>query len=470
MFSFTKFTLARQFLLVSLLILLSGMVIIGLWVGQQIEIGVMNRTAAITSLYVDSFVSPHLQNLSRTGQLDSDEVAALSRLLAETSLGQRIVAFKIWAPDGHILYSPNSHLIGRQFTVSRNLAQAFAGEVNSEMSDLNEPENEYERQLWDTLIETYAPTWADGDGKIIAVSEFYQTPDDLQAEIGAAQLRSWLVVGVATLVMYLLLAGIVGRASNMILTQQAHLQDTVSQLRMLLAQNEQLHDRVRRAAARTTTLNERFLRRISADLHDGPGQDLSLALLRIEALVESCGHCPVPVAAGRAVADDFRTVQTALESALAELRAISAGLRLPQIGSLSPTETVQRAIRDYQRKTQCQVTLTLADLPADAPLPVKITLYRLLQEALANGYRHAGGAGQIVRIEKEGGEELRLEVADAGQGFDPETIPANGRLGMAGMRERVEILGGRFEVESLPGQGTTVRAYLPLTVPEVEDV
>ncbi len=75
------------------------------------------------------------------------------------------------------------------------------------------------------LIETYAPIWAEGGGEVIAVSEFYQLPDDLQAEIRAAQLRSWLVVGLATLAMYLLLAGMVGRGSNTIREQQTDLRD-----------------------------------------------------------------------------------------------------------------------------------------------------------------------------------------------------------------------------------------------------
>jgi len=468
MFTFTKFTLAQQFMVVSLLILLSGMVVIGLWVGKQIEIGVTNRTAAVTSLYVDSFVSPHLQDLPRTNQLEPEQLVALRQLLSETPLGKRIVSFKVWSPDGRILYSPNPNLIGRQFARDNGLTEALAGEVNSEVSDLDEPENEYERQLWNELIETYAPVWAEDGSKVIAVSEFYQTPDDLEVEIRAAQLRSWLVVSVATLAMYALLAGMVGRASKIIQTQQADLLENVIQLRTLLAQNEQLNERVRRAAARTTALNERFLRRISADLHDGPGQDLALALLRIDSLVESCGRCPVQVSEGLTVADDFRTVQTALKSALDEVRTISAGLRLPEIYSLSTAQTACRAIRDYERKTQHQVELVLDDLPEDAPLSVKITLYRIVQEALANGYRYANGAKQKVQL-KTDGENLCLKITDSGDGFDPEAISLDGHLGLAGMRERVEILGGHFDIDSQLGRGTKIRAHLPLNIPEANE-
>jgi|CXWL01.1.fsa_nt_gi signal transduction histidine kinase len=468
MLTFTRLNLARQFLLLSFLILLSGMLIIGTWVGQQIEIGVVNRTAAVTALYVDSFIAPHLQELTRTDRLDTAHLEALGSLLAGTPLGQRIVAFKVWGPDGRILYSTNPALIGREFPMSAELALAFSGEVHTEISSLSEPENEFEREQWPRLIETYAPVRVEGASNIVAVSEFYQTTDDLEREVWAAQLRSWLVVITATLAMYLLLAGLVGRASRTILVQQSDLRDKVTQLTELLTQNEQLHDRVRRAAARTTALNERFLRRVSADLHDGPGQDMGLALLRIEAVADVCSTCAVAVAKGRTVSDDFRTVQSALKSALADLRAISAGLRLPEIKRLSPTETAERAVRDYERKTGRAVTLTMNDVPGDAPLPVKITLYRLLQESLANGLRHAGGVGQWVTLATNEGE-LTVEVADSGKGFDPQALAADGHLGLAGMRERVEILGGTFAVASVPGEGTVIRAQLPLTVPEVED-
>ncbi|MEK7809691.1 MAG: sensor histidine kinase, partial [Chloroflexota bacterium] len=243
--------------------------------------------------------------------------------------------------------------------------------------------------------------------------------------------------------------------------------DKVSQLTDLLAQNKLLHERVRRAAARTTALNERFLRRLSADLHDGPGQDLSLALLRIESLAEVCANCVVAVTKGRAVSDDFRTIQTALQSALKDLRAIASGLRLPEVGTLSLAETAERAVRDYERKTGKMVALAIGGIPVDAPLPVKITSYRLLQESLANSYRHASGVDQRIDL-KESDGQLIIEVTDAGQGFDPKIMNVDGRLGLAGMRERVEILGGTFEVQSEAGAGTTIRAHLPLAVPEVE--
>lgn len=468
MFTFSRFNLSRQFLLACFFILLIGMIVIGTWVGWQIEIGVANRTAAITALYVDSFISPHLQSLAYTDKLNVEHLASLDALLTNTPLGQRIVTFKVWGSDGTILYSTNPSLIGRKFPITAELAHAFSGEVQTEISNLTEPENEFERGQWSRLIETYAPVRKVGTSTVVAVSEFYQTTEDLEREVRAAQMHSWLVVSATTIVIYLLLTGLVGRASNTIVFQQSELRDKVAQLSTMLMQNEQLHNRVSRAAARTTALNERFLRRIATDLHDGPGQDLALALLRIDELAEICTACMVPKLKRRAASDDFGTIQSALRSALDDMRAILAGLRLPEIGQLTIAETAERAIRDFERKTEARVALAVGSLPAEASLSVKITLYRILQESLANSFRHAGGASQRVNIAgKEG--QLIVKISDDGPGFNERTIIPDTHLGLVGMRERVEILGGTFEVKSAPNKGTLIRACLPLTLLDVDD-
>ena len=468
MFAFTRLSLARQYLLVSFLILFCGMLIMGVWVGKQIEIGVTRRTSAVTALYVDSLISHHLQYLVDTDVPDISHETEIDTILTTTPLGQRIVAFKVWAPDGRILYSTNQALVGLQFPIAGGLKKAFDGDVYTEISDLNNEENIYEQPGWSQLIETYAPVKAKGESKVIAVIEFYQTMDELKGETQAAQQRSWIVVSVSTVVIYLLLAGLVGRASNTILAQQKDLREKVTQLTGLLEQNKQLHSRVSRAAARTTALNERFLRRIAADLHDGPGQDLALALLRIDELAEVCAPCMVFAVKRRAVSDDFVTIQSALRSALSDMRATLAGLRLPEIGQLSITETAERAVRDYERKSGAAVGLNVNDVSVEAPLPVKITLYRILQESLANGFRYADGASQRVSIaDKEG--QLIIEISDDGPGFNTRAALADDHLGLVGMRERVEILGGTFELASAQDDGTLIRARLPLTLLEVDD-
>jgi len=463
MFAFTKFSLARQFLLISLVILVAGMLAIGTWISRQIEQSVLNRTAAITALYVDSFVSPHLQSLQDSSNLSSNDLVELDRLLTETSLGQQIVSYKVWSTEGEILYNAAPEQIGRNYGIGDDLGDALNGDVSTLVSDLNDPENEYERRSWVRLIETYAPVRAVGTEDIIAVSEFYQLPDDLMTEIRTAQLRSWFVVGAATLAMYLLLAGLVGRASNTILLQQEALEEKLAQVQDLLTKNRKLNRKLRRAAGRTTALNERFLRRISADLHDGPGQDLALALMRIEPMAEFCATSNHKAPGLKAQLDNIQIIDNSVTSALKDLRAISAGLRLPELTHLSPEEVVRRALRSYQRKSGQSVTLELEDLPVDAPVSLKITLYRVLQESLMNGYVHSGGAEQSVTVKQSNGS-IVAQVSDTGKGFNPQTTAQDGNLGLIGMRERVELLSGTFAVDSAPGKGTIVQVTIPLEI------
>lgn len=468
MVAFSRLSLSRQFLLASLPILLMGMLAVGWWVGKTIERGVVHRLGGVTSHYVESFVSPHLQNLTHADALEDANRAALESLLVDTPLGKRIVAFKIWDRSGRVLYSTDAALIGRTFAIGEGLAAALAGDVHSEVSELSGSENEAERRKWSRLIETYSPIHADKLGTVIAAAEFYQPTDELFREIRAAQLRSWLVVAAAMLLMYLCIFGLVRSGSRTIDAQRRQLSDKVTELSNLVALNVQLRDKVRRAAVRTTALNERFLRRISADLHDGPGQDLALALMRCETLAEICSTCPQRYVGQRSPKDDFRSIHTALQSALADLRSISLGLSLPEIDGLLGNDIAGRAVRDFERKTGAKVALTSACDSSDISLPVKITLYRVLQESLANGLRHGGGSELRAEVSSTRGQ-LAITVSDNGVGFDPGVVNTEGRIGLQGMRERVELLGGSFQLETALGQGTTIRVNLPMQIAGIED-
>lgn len=443
-------SLAARFLLANLLVLLGAGVVLGAWVGQQIEMGVLTRTAAVTALYVDSVVSPELQGLARSGTLDESRVQTLDRLTVRADLGQHIVSLKIWATDGTVLYSPVRSLIGAQFPVEGGLARAVRGEVAAEMSDLSEQENGYERTHWTHLVEIYAPVRADVGGEILGVMEIYQLPTDLEAEVRSSQLRSWGIVALTMAVTYGLFAGIVRGGSDTIARQGSALAARVLELQRVLAENRRLQTRIAQAARRSTTLNELSRRRISADLHDGPGQVLALALLRLE---DGPSRGPISEA-------DLATVRRAVNDALVDIRAIAADLRMPALAPLAVRDIAERAIYDHERRTGTAVRLDVGELRAEVPLATKIALLRTLQEALSNATRHGKGLGVTVRLRAE--DRLQLEVSDAGPGFDPTAPEQEEHLGIAGMRERTEILGGSFSITSTPGAGTTVRAAWPL--------
>lgn len=459
-------SLSRQFLITSLPVVALMVAVIGTLVAREVKTRVVNRVGSVTGLYVESFVAPHTQTLLTADDLTAQDRFELRKLIDNTPLGERIVALKVWRPDGRIVYSKSAEMIGRSFPIEDGMRTALNGSIQAKISELDSDENEMESGRWDRLIETYVPIHGDGTGKVIAVVEFYQTTDEVEEEAMVAQRNSWGGVAGTVLMVYLSLFWLVHRGSRTIDRQREALREQVKQLSALISQNRTLNERVRRAAFRSTTVNEQQLRQISADLHDGPGQDMGLALMQVESLLHDymqSGHNPAAAATY-----SMESIRTSLMSALADLRAICGGLRLPEIEQLTLADVAQRAVRDYERKSGAKVFSVLDITYEVAPLPVKIALYRLLQESLSNGYRHAGGAGQRVEI-RTANDWLTATITDTGNGFDLATATHKGRQGLVGMRERAELLGGSFHIWSTRGQGTLVRVALPLKTPEMQD-
>lgn len=452
-------TLARRFLLVSLVVVIGAGLSVGWLLGQLIETSAINRTTDVTALYVENFVAPQLQSLRTSSTLTQQEIDSLQGLMS-TGLRERVVTLKIWSTSGTVLYCPEAALIGRSFPMTGDRGRAAQGAVTGDISNLTDPENVYERQHWSHLLEIYMPIRAAGSPLIIAVAELYQLPNDLEAEVSQDRLQAWAFVAVGALLAYLALAFVVRQGSRKIVSQEADLRAKVAELSDLLGRNAELDQRVRRAAARSTALNELERRRIGSDLHDGPSQALAFAMLRLDAVGEAR-----PEEDG----EEFRNVRLALDDALREMRGIAAGLRSPEMEEATVAEIVSRAVADHRRKAGTAVSVDVGDLPAQAPLATKIALYRILSEALSNASRHGKGADVRVSAACTDDGMLVAEIADAGPGFDPKKRRAEGHLGLAGMRERAELLGGRVEVDSKPGAGTRIRAYLPLRGEAVED-
>jgi signal transduction histidine kinase len=244
--------------------------------------------------------------------------------------------------------------------------------------------------------------------------------------------------------------------------QRAELQEKVEHLHQLLEQNETLRHRLVLAATRSTALNERFLRRLSAELHDGPAQDLGFALLKLDSGELNNATQQLPVTGRKQYAQELERIQSAISRALNEMRAIASGMCLPELEHLSLVATLERVIQTHKRRTQSDVTLLIERSPVEVPLTIKITAYRIVQESLANAFKHGGGQNQTVRLFAKP-EEVLLEISDQGPGFElTNTLEHSERLGLVGMRERAESLGGNFLVITAPGQGTKVSVSLPL--------
>ena len=450
-------SLAQRFALACLVVLVTGALAIGQWVSREIESAVIRRTSAITALYVDSIVSPYLKGIETGAGLSESDSRALGTLLAGTSLGEKVVSFKVWSTEGDVLFATNPEQAGRRYPISGDLRQALGGSVHSDISDLDEVENRLERERWPQLVETYSPVFS-AKGLVTSVVEFYQLPDDLTAEVHRSQRRGWAIVGSSTIVMYFLLVGLVASGSRTITRQNRGLKTAFDQQTTLEQRIRSLNQRLRRAAGAKAQTDEQVLQRIMQDLHDGPTQDLALALLRFEA-IRRPGAPPEEQ-------ESLQTVQFAVRHALEEVRNITTGLRLPQLDGLGWRETVEKAVSEHHLRTDTVVHLEAMEVD-EAPDPAqRIAAYRVVQEALSNASHHAGTREQWVKLAADRAW-VTITVEDRGAGFDDasqesSTRVRRARLGLQGMRDRTELLGGTFMVTSAPGKGTTVEVRIPL--------
>lgn len=454
---FERVSLARQFLLVGAVVLALSGATIGAWIDHQIEAREVNHAAEGAALYVESILAAPLKELVEQGSLSPGTSGLLDSIFVAGPLARKVVRFKLWTADGRIQYSSHPEQTNLQFPLHDHQAYAFSGQLHASITELDGPDNAAERARWHRLIEIYVPLRLRGNDTVSAVAEFYESMEDVEVDIRADQRQSWLAIVFATLLLFLGLYALVHRASQTITGQQSDLNTQLADLRGLLADNRAMNARLQQAGALTTSMTELSLRRIAADLHDGPTQDLALALLTVDERWGEATHAPKPAEVTR--------LRECLQRAMVMLRNIAGGLVVPGMAQLSLADVVRRAVSDASRKAGCSIGIEVDDGLGEAPEAVKITAYRVVQEALTNCLRHAPGHCPCVAARLEGGHVV-LQVTDQGPGFDTRNPPESGHLGLAFLRERVQLLAGTIEVQSSPGHGTVIRARLPL-LPQV---
>lgn len=446
---------STQFVIAAALILGLTMFFVGKLVSARIERAAVQSAAEAGAHYMEAFLEPYVQEMSRDNGLSPQSIKSLDRLMESRSLKRHIVSIKIWRADGTVVYGTDKSITNRKFPMDE-IAEALKGNVVTDLEDLDQEENEFERKLNVPLYEIYAPLREFHSGKIIAVGEFYEKAESLEQEINRVRQQVWLMVGAATLAMLMLLFFLVRRGDKIIQRQQVALRMRLLEQTRLHASNAALQRKMTTATQEFSRINELTLRRIGADLHDGPAQLLTLILIRLDDLADNCSAVDQ---------ESMETIRGAATDALREVRDLSRGLALPEINDLTLLEELQLVAQRHEQRTGTKVELKLGPLPDAAPLPLKLCIYRFVQETLNNAYRHAQGRGQVVSGNHLNGK-LLITVKDDGPGMtaDALVIDTHGRtrLGLAGLRYRVESLGGQFSIDSSPGQGTSVSAQFKL--------
>ena len=350
------------------------MLAIGLWVTDRIKSSVTYRSAADATLYMENFVAPLAQELTYSDTLSLETHKKLDKLMTML-IGKRVEEIRIWRLDGTVLYSNEKEIVGKKLPLTNKFMAALSGSIGIEFGGDPHEGDESSQSYDGAILEIYAPIRNAHSGKIIAVAEFYLIEKELSKDLQRATALSWLFVGGVAFSMIAVLFGIVHSGSNMIERQKQDLAGQVGDLERLLGNNQELQQCLQCARRQTADINEKVLRRLGAELHDGPAQLVSMAILVLHSLANDEDETSQRSA-------NFTRIESALTDSLREIRDLSAGLALPELTSANLENVVNLAVNAHKLRTKTEVICKVKTQAIQVPVFVKVCVYRFIQEAL----------------------------------------------------------------------------------------
>lgn len=232
--------------------------------------------------------------------------------------------------------------------------------------------------------------------------------------------------------------------------------------RRLQAKQKNLEEalaRLERMAVEVVNTQEQERKNLARELHDELGQKLTALNLIL--------HRIQPSLADEQGRSAWRQAEHEVSSIIGQVRNLSASLRPPALDIFGLEVSICRMLERHFGNTGTGYMLEYAGVPDKLGSAIEITAYRLVQESITNVTRHARAKNVVIEVNGGAtGEELEIIVRDDGIGFDLDDLRGNAASGLShgltGMRERVELLGGAFDIDTQPGGGTRITASLPL--------
>ncbi|HMX25997.1 MAG TPA: response regulator [Blastocatellia bacterium] len=230
-------------------------------------------------------------------------------------------------------------------------------------------------------------------------------------------------------------------AANALLTEQ-------------IAERRRAEEELRRLSHRLVEVQESERRNIARELHDEIGQ----LLTGLKLVIEMGARLP-----GADVHQQCQTAQSVVNELMARVRQLSLDLRPAMLDDLGLLHALLWQLERYTSQTGVRVVLTHIGIENQRLIPeVETAAYRIVQEALTNVARHAGVDEVKINVSADA-ESLLVKITDQGNGFDAQgALATRNSSGLAGMRERAQLLGGKLLINSVLGEGTSVIAILPL--------
>ncbi len=362
---------------------------------------------------------------------DAESLLAVALVVRDAVRHDPVVRVKIWGADGTILYSDESRLIGSRYTLgNEELGTLKSGAVVAELSDLQAPENRYERSFGQ-LMEVYTRITTPSGTPLLF--ETYQLASSIA---GSGRELAWTFAPV--LVVSLIVFAILLVALAWALTRR---------VRRAQLERERLMQRAIQAS-------DRERRRIAADLHDGPVQELAGLAMSLSATAEGTD--------GTSARGALRDSASAVRGSVRTLRSAIVGIYPPNLQRAG----LPSALSDLVARLRPRgIVAELEVEPGEAfGEQVDALIYRVCLEALRNVEEHAGARRVRVAVRREA-ELAVVEVADDGRGIVPEEVERardEGHVGLEILHDLVRDVGGVLTTRPGDDGGTIVRVEVGL--------
>jgi two-component system NarL family sensor kinase len=415
-------------------VVIAGGVVVARKTAEQEAI---NGAIQFTDLLAEAVVQPAVQD-SLLSDSPAAAQASLDAAVTKHVVGNSVVRVKLWTPEGRIVYSDEKRLIGKTFPVDAGHRDSLADpKTLAEVTDLQRPENEFERGQG-KLLEVYRPVWTPS-GQPLLFETYTQ-----YTSVTSRTTQLWR--GFAGLMVSTLLLLVV----------------------LLLPLLWALLDRLRRGQQQRETLLQHAVdasaverQRIAGTLHDGVVQELAAISFAVTAAAEQAENRGQPQLAER-----LRSAATTVRSSIGGLRSLLVDIYPPSLrsaGLVTALNDLATTLRS--RSIDVRLDLPPADGPSGLDAAGEQLVFRVAQECLRNAARHAAARTVDLRLFTEN-DTVVLEIADDGVGFDIAVAERSTREGHFGLRLLPDLAtqaGATLRLATAPGAGTRWRLEVPAT-------
>jgi signal transduction histidine kinase len=469
----TGTSIVWRFAVTSLIVF--GLIGLGVGVLRSGDLRARSEEAATVraELIAESVIAPLLVPTDLEGPIRGARFDALDRAIHEFAMEDAgVERVKVWNHDGMVVFSNDPEQVGGEPEMEEDLLEAFEGEVASEISDLDEPENASERLLADQLFETYVPVNLSGNSEsdeVSAVIEVYQDYSSIQLEIDRLNDTLKISLGIGLLALYVLLLPLMIGTTRTLRRQNVQLTEQADQLGVLLAREQD------------TVAELRELDRLKSDFAAAASHELRTPLTTIRGFAELLkDRTPPEDAATRdaveAIARQTSHLQHLVGNLLREAQ-LEHGEPETREGSTSVAEVLHEVREGFPGSAGRIRITTDTDLPTLALDPV--TLHEIVANLVDNALKYST-PGAPVEVTAEFAEDaFVIRVRDEGAGIPSGDLPrifdrftqldgsstrAHGGvgLGLHLVRELTRRAGGEVAVDSVEGKGTTFTVTIPV--------